>query len=151
MIYTDMTRLAMKVAYDAHAGQLDRAGVPYIYHPIHVAEQMDNEDACVIALLHDVVEDTDISLDDLKEMGFSETQLEGVRLMTHIPPEGELSEEEKLEDYLDYVRRIKDNDLAKQVKIADLNHNADPSRCITDTPSDRARYEKYKKALEILT
>ena len=151
MIYTDMTRLAMKVAYDAHAGQLDRAGVPYIYHPIHVAEQMDNEDACVIALLHDVVEDTDISLDDLKEMGFTETQLEGVRLMTHIPPEGELSEEEKLEDYLDYVRRIKDNDLAKQVKIADLNHNADPSRCITDTPSDRARYEKYKKALEILT
>ena len=151
MIYTDMTRLAMKVAYDAHAGQLDRAGVPYIYHPIHVAEQMDNEDACVVALLHDVVEDTDISLDDLKEMGFTETQLEGVRLMTHIPPEGELSEEEKLEDYLDYVRRIKDNDLAKQVKIADLNHNADPSRCITDTPSDRARYEKYKKALEILT
>ena len=150
MIYTDMTRLAMKVAYDAHAGQLDRAGVPYIYHPIHVAEQMDNEDACVVALLHDVVEDTDISLDDLKEMGFTETQLEGVRLMTHIPPEGELSEEEKLEDYLDYVRRIKDNDLAKQVKIADLNHNADPSRCITDTPSDRARYEKYKKALEIL-
>ncbi len=150
MIYTDMTRLAMKVAYEAHAGQLDRAGVPYIYHPIHLAEQMDTEDACVIALLHDVVEDSDITLDDLRTMGFTEIQLEGVRLMTHIPPEGELSDEEKEEDYLDYVRSIKENDLARQVKIADLMHNADPDRRTTDTPQDRLRYEKYKKALEIL-
>ena len=62
MIYTDMTKLAMRVAYKAHDGQVDRTGVPYIYHPIHLAEQMDSEDACVVALLHDVVEDSDMTL-----------------------------------------------------------------------------------------
>ncbi len=150
MIYTDMTKLAMKVAYKAHDGQVDRTGVPYIYHPIHLAEQMDSEDACVVALLHDVVEDSDITLEDLREMGFSEAQLEGVRLMTHIPPSEDMTESEKLEDYLDYVRRIKSNALARQVKLADLRHNSDPGRQLEDTEINKKRLEKYKKALEIL-
>lgn len=150
MIYTDMTKLAMRVAYKAHDGQADRTGVPYIYHPIHLAEQMDSEDACVVALLHDVVEDSDITLEDLREMGFSEVQLEGVRLMTHIPPSEDMTESEKLEDYLDYVRRIKSNALARQVKLADLRHNSDPGRQLEDTEINKKRLEKYKKALEIL-
>ena len=150
MIYTDMTKLAMRVAYKAHDGQVDRTGVPYIYHPIHLAEQMDSEDACVVALLHDVVEDPDITLEDLREMGFSEAQLEGVRLMTHIPPSEDMTESEKLEDYLDYVRRIKSNALARQVKLADLRHNSDPGRQLEDTEINKKRLEKYKKALEIL-
>ncbi|MBO5609407.1 MAG: GTP pyrophosphokinase [Eubacterium sp.] len=150
MIYTDMTKLAMRVAYKAHDGQVDRTGVPYIYHPIHLAEQMDSEDACVVALLHDVVEDSDITLEDLREMGFSEAQLEGVRLMTHIPPSEDMTESEKLEDYLDYVRRIKSNALARQVKLADLRHNSDPGRQLEDTEINKKRLEKYKKALEIL-
>ena len=150
MIYTDMTKLAMRIAYKAHDGQVDRTGVPYIYHPIHLAEQMDSEDACVVALLHDVVEDSDITLEDLREMGFSEAQLEGVRLMTHIPPSEDMTESEKLEDYLDYVRRIKSNALARQVKLADLRHNSDPGRQLEDTEINKKRLEKYKKALEIL-
>ena len=150
MIYTDMTKLAMRVAYKAHDGQVDRTGVPYIYHPIHLAEQMDSEDACVVALLHDVVEDSDITLEDLREMGFSEAQLEGVRLMTHIPPSEDMTESEKLEDYLDYVRRIKTNAPARQVKHADLTHNSAPGRQLEDTEINKKRLEKYKKALEIL-
>ena len=151
MIYTDKTKLAMRVAYKAHDGQVDRTGVPYIFHPLHLAEQMDTEDACVVALRHDVIEDSEITLEDLRDMGFSEVQLEGVRLMTHIPPSEELTESEKLEEYLDYVRRIKPNELAKQVKLADLKHNSDPGRQLEDTEINRIRLEKYKKALEILT
>ena len=71
--------------------------------------------------------------------------------MTHIPPSEELTESEKLEEYLDYVRRIKPNELAKQVKLADLKHNSDPGRQLEDTEINRIRLEKYKKALEILT
>ena len=65
MVNTELTRKAMKIAYDAHHGQFDRSGVPYIFHPIHVAEEMDTEIECVVALLHDVVEDTDITFSDL--------------------------------------------------------------------------------------
>ena len=70
MIYTEMTRKAMKLAYDAHQGQTDKSGVPYIFHPIHLAEQMQEEDTAVCALLHDVVEDTPYTLADLADMGF---------------------------------------------------------------------------------
>ena len=65
MIYTPMTMTAMRIAYQAHLNQVDYNGVPYIYHPIHLAEQMDEEIACVVALLHDVVEDTDVTMNDL--------------------------------------------------------------------------------------
>ncbi len=68
MIYTEMTIKAVKIAYDAHLGQLDYNGVPYIFHPYHLAEQMDDEISCTVALLHDVVEDTSITLDDLEQL-----------------------------------------------------------------------------------
>ncbi|MGN0389569.1 MAG: HD domain-containing protein, partial [Wujia sp.] len=67
MVYTDMTIQAMKVAYAAHEGQTDRSGVPYIFHPIHLAEQMDDELSCTVALLHDVVEDTGTTLEMLQK------------------------------------------------------------------------------------
>ena len=67
MVYTELTNKAMKIAYDAHHGQFDKGGIPYIYHPIHLAEQMDDEVECVCALLHDVVEDTDITFEDLEK------------------------------------------------------------------------------------
>ncbi len=140
MIYTDLTRKAIKIAFEAHDGQFDRSGLPYILHPVHVAEQMKTEDACVVALLHDVIEDTDITFEDLEKEGFSDTQVEGVRLMTHRPEV----------DYLEYVRRLKPNSIAREVKIADLNHNLDPARLPEVTPKDLARFEKYKMALKIL-
>lgn len=141
MIYTNLTRKAIMVAYKAHEGQMDRAGLPYILHPIHVAEQMKDEDTCVVALLHDVIEDTDITLEDLREYGFTEAQLEGVRIMTH---------EEGVE-YFDYIRTVKTNPLALAVKLEDLKHNSDETRIIDMTDKDIKRLEKYKKALKILT
>lgn len=150
MVYTDLTRLAMKIAYKAHEGQTDRQGVPYIYHPVHVAEQMDTEDECVVALLHDVVEDSDVTFEDLKDYGFTEKQIEAVRLLTHIPIEGLVSKEDRDKDYFEYVSRIKPNPLARKVKLADLDHNSDRSRLIKITEKDEERYIKYEKAKEIL-
>jgi len=82
MIYTEMTIKAMKIAYEAHLGQLDYNGVPYIFHPYHLAEQMDDEISCTVALLHDVVEDTSITLDDLEQM-FPKQVVEIIMLLTH--------------------------------------------------------------------
>jgi (p)ppGpp synthase/HD superfamily hydrolase len=119
---------------------MDHSGYPYILHPIHLAEQMENEDTCVVAMLHDVVEDTEVSLADLQAAGFTEPQLEAVRLLTH----------EKGVPYMDYVRNLKDNEIARTVKLADLRHNSDLSRLDIVTEKDRKRYEKYQQAMEIL-
>jgi (p)ppGpp synthase/HD superfamily hydrolase len=139
MINTKLTRKAMKIAYEAHHGQLDRAGVPYIYHPIHLAEQMDSEISCIVALLHDVVEDTDITFADL-EKEFPKEAIEALKLLTH-----DLNVE-----YMDYVREIKKNPIAKKVKKADLIHNSDETRLNCISEKDRQRKEKYCKALNIL-
>lgn len=140
MIYTKNTRKAMKIAYDAHHGQLDKSGVPYICHPIHLAEQMKTEEECIVALLHDVVEDTDITFEQL-EKEFSANVIQAVRLLTH----------DKAVDYMDYVRKIKDNPIAKNVKLADLHHNSDVTRLDEMSEKDKLRNEKYNEAMRILT
>ena len=142
MIYTDLTRLAMKIAYNKHHNQLDKAGIPYIYHPIHIAEQMHSEETTCVALLHDVIEDTDTTIDDLRSAHFPESVLSALELMTHtseVP-------------YLEYVQRIKTNPIARAVKIADLKHNSDLTR-FSEEPNEKAlrRIEKYSKALAILS
>ena len=142
MIYTHLTNKAMRIAYQAHHGQLDYNGIPYIFHPIHLAEQMDDEISCCVALLHDVVEDTDITLEDLAQK-FPEEVIEALKLLTH----------EDGTDYFDYVRAIRENPIAKKVKLADLNHNSDQSRCIGSGLSEvqLARWkQKYQRAREIL-
>ncbi len=144
MIYTDLTNKAMRIAYDAHHGQLDCNGVPYIFHPFHVAEQMTDEISVCVALLHDVVEDTPLTIDDLSRK-FPQEVVQAIILLTH----------NKSDDYFDYLRRIKLNPYARSVKIADVLHNSDLSR-ITDpfavSEEKRNRWkEKYAKALEILT
>ena len=117
MIYTPLTMKAMKIAYDAHHGQVDKAGVPYIFHPLHLAETMDDEISCCAALLHDTVEDTDVTLEQLAAE-FPAEVVEAVRLLTHAPGT----------DYYDYVRAIRENPIAMKVKFADLDHNSDQSR-----------------------
>ena len=139
MINTKLTREAMKIAYDAHKGQVDIVGVPYIYHPIHLAEQMNTETDCIVALLHDVVEDTDITLEQLAQE-FSNEVIEALRLLTH----------DKTIDYMEYIKEIKNNPIARKVKIEDLKHNMDESRLDEITPKDRERKEKYKKAFAFL-
>ena len=118
MIYTALTKKALRISFDAHKNQLDKSGMPYVYHPFHIADQLKDEYSTCVALLHDVVEDTDITLDELKSNGFPDEVIEALLLMTHsddVP-------------YLDYIRNLKDNPIARKVKSADLAHNSDLSR-----------------------
>ena len=140
MIYTALTKKALRISFDAHKNQLDKSGMPYVYHPFHVAEQMKDEYSTCVALLHDVVEDTDITLDELKSNEFPDDVIEALSLMTHsddVP-------------YLDYIRNLKDNPIARKVKSADLAHNSDLSRL--DVVDEKAveRVNKYKQAILIL-
>ncbi len=140
MIYTELTKKAMKLCFDKHKGQSDRCGMPYPFHPFHVAESMTDEPSVCVALLHDIVEDTDVTFEDLKTMGFPDEVVAAVALMTH----------DKSVPYLDYVRKIRENDLARRVKIADLTHNLDLTRLDRITEKDLKRAEKYRSALAIL-
>jgi (p)ppGpp synthase/HD superfamily hydrolase len=140
MIYTEKTKRAMQIAFDAHMRQVDKAGVPYIFHPIHVAEQMETEEECIVALLHDVVEDTNITFEDL-DKEFSSVVIEALKLMTH----------DKSVPYSDYVKRIKNNPIARKVKLADLNHNSDETRICNLSSEDIERIKKYHSAIMILS
>ena len=83
MIYTPMTKKAIKVMFEAHKNQVDKNGMPYVFHPFHLAEQMTDEASTVVALLHDVIEDTDCTLEDLKNMGFSNEVCDALSFLTH--------------------------------------------------------------------
>ena len=140
MIYTEQTKKALKLCFQAHKDQVDKSGMPYVFHPFHLAEQMDTEDAVTVALLHDVVEDTAYTLEDLREMGFPERVLEALALLTHGPGV----------PYMDYVREIGKNSLAARVKRADLAHNSDLSRLDRADENALARVEKYRRAAALL-
>ena len=141
MIYTEKTKKALKLCFEAHKNQLDKSGMPYVFHPFHLAEQMETEETVVAALLHDVMEDTDYTAEDLKEMGFDGDILEALLLLTH----------QDGVDYMDYVKKIKSNPIARAVKLADLTHNSDLTRLDTVDQKALERKEKYKKAIEFLT
>ncbi len=142
MLYTELTKKALKIAYEAHKNQIDKSGLPYIYHPFHLAEQMETEDEICVALLHDVAEDTDITLEQLEEIGFNQEIIYALSLLTH---------DEKM-PYMDYVKRIKIcSDLAKKVKLADIMHNSDLSRLDSVSEKDKARVEKYNEAILMLS
>lgn len=131
---------AMAIAMDAHDGQVDKAGKAYILHPLRVASRQATDDGIIVGLLHDVVEDSDYTLDDLRDAGFSDAVIEAVQLLTH----------ERGVDYFDYVRALKGNDLARSVKIQDLLHNADLSRLRIVTNEDKKRAQRYINSLAIL-
>jgi len=140
MIYTHLTNEAMKLAYKAHHGQVDKGGIPYIFHPYHLAEQMPDEYTTCVALLHDVVEDTSVTLEALSAI-FPEEVVEAVRVMTH----------KKGEPYLDYVRRVRENPIARIVKLADLRHNSDQTRLENADERTLSYFrEKYQKAFQVL-
>ncbi len=133
--------LALKIATDAHKGQVDKAGVEYINHPLKVASLVYNENEKIVALLHDTIEDTYITEQHLIDYGFSNEIIEAVKVLTH----------SKDVPYMDYIQKIKGNKLARKVKIADLTHNSDLTRLKNITEKDRKRCEKYKKALMYLS
>lgn len=129
------------IAGKAHEGQLDKAGMPYISHCQAVARQMETDEEKAVAWLHDVLEDTDWTLDDLKATGeFTENVLKAVKAMTHrqeVP-------------YMDYVDDLKHDPIARRVKIADIKHNMDVSRLKDITEQDITRLHQYLDALASL-
>lgn len=137
MIYTELTKKAMKLAFEAYKNQVDKSGIPYIFHPVHLAEQMESEETVIVALLHDVVEDTEYTLQEIAGMGFPQTVLEALALLTH----------DEAVPYMDYVMQLKENPIARTVKLADLRHNSDLTRLDTVDEKALARVEKYKKAI----
>ena len=141
MLYTELTKKALRLCFDAHKDQVDKTGLPYVFHPFHVAEQMTDEISTVCALLHDVMEDTDCTPEDLRTMGFPQEVIEILLLLTHDPSV----------PYMDYVKKIGTNPVAKQVKLADLKHNSDLSRMDTVDEYPLERNEKYKEALRLLS
>ena len=142
MIYTEQTKKALKLCFEAHKEQVDKSGMPYVFHPFHLAEQMKDEVTCTVALLHDVVEDTDYTLEDLRAMGFEAAVIDALTLLTHDPKE----------PYMDYVARIKENPVAKAVKLADLKHNSDRTRLVPHEVNEWviAREKKYRAAMRLL-
>ena len=137
-------RKAFEIAKAAHKNQVDKSGVEYIYHPMTLAFNFGkNISAMIIALLHDVVEDSCVTFEELqKKIPLTDDELQALKLLTR---------DEKI-SYLDYVEKIKHNKLAAQVKIADLKHNSDLSRIDKNflTEKDFKRVEKYQAALKIL-
>ena len=140
MIYTEKTKRAIRLMFEAHKNQTDKAGLPYVFHPFHLAEQMTDEKTTVAALLHDVVEDTDTTLDDLRKMDFGDDVIAALTLLTH---------DERV-PYMDYVAEIKKNPIARAVKLADLRHNSDLTRLDVVDEKALKRVEKYKKAIALL-
>ncbi len=141
MFYSEKVKKAALIAYNAHKDQSDKGGYPYIMHPIHIAEQMETEDETIAALLHDVIEDTDIGFDYLKKEDFSDTVINCLKILTKDPNE----------DYMDYIRKIKKTGgIALKIKKADMAHNMIAERISKKIQSDESRMEKYRAAFDIL-
>lgn len=131
---------AYEIAKKAHLGQIDKAGEDYIKHPEKVASFVSSDEEKSVAYLHDVIEDTELTLEDLREYGFSEEVLKAVDVIT----------KKRGQDYQTYLNSVKENKLARVVKLADLRHNSDLTRLINITEKDVERREKYQKAIDFL-
>lgn len=135
-----MTKIALKLCFEAHKNQKDKSGLPYVFHPFHLAEQMKDENTTIVALLHDIVEDTPCTIDELRNIGFDNQIIEAISIMTH----------NESVPYMEYIRQVKLNPIAKAVKLADLKHNSDLTRLDMITEKDLKRVEKYQTAISIL-
>lgn len=131
---------AIAIAANAHKGQTDKAGNSYILHPLRMMMQMKSETAMIAAVLHDVVEDTAWTLEELREKGFSNEVLEAVECLTNRTGE----------NYGEFIERVQENKIAREVKIADLEDNMNIRRIDQLKPKDLERLEKYHKYWKIL-
>ncbi|AWY38563.1 HD domain-containing protein [Pseudomonas putida] len=131
---------AIAIAAGAHAGQVDKGGSPYILHALRVMLKVDSPEERIVAVLHDVVEDCDISLDELREEGFSETVLAAIDSLTRRPDEA----------YEDFIARAAQDPIGRVVKLADLEENSDLSRIANPGWDDLERVEKYRRAMGVL-
>lgn len=131
---------AYEIAKKAHLGQVDKAGEAYIKHPEKVASFVKTDEEKAVAYLHDVIEDTELTLENLYEYDFSKEVIEAVDIIT----------KKRGEDYQSYLNSVKKNKLARAVKLADLRHNSDLTRLTKVTEKDIERKEKYQKAINFL-
>ena len=131
---------AYEIAKKAHLGQIDKAGEDYIKHPEKVASFVKTDEEKAVAYLHDVIEDTELTLENLYEYDFSKEVIEAVDIIT----------KKRGEDYQSYLNSVKKNKLARAVKLADLRHNSDLTRLAKVTEKDIKRKEKYQKAINFL-
>ena len=145
MIYTEKTRKALDMCFRAHKDQTDNAGAPYVFHVFYVADRMADEATTVTALLHDIVKEAGYTFEQVQAAGFGENILEALRLLTY-------SDENPSEEaYLQYIAALKQNPIARAVKIADLEHNCNLNRLGSDIKrTDIMRTAKYQKALALL-
>ena len=132
---------ALEIAVKAHSGQKDKVGAPYILHPFRIMMKMNSEEERIVAALHDVIEDSDVTLEDLRQAGFPKTILEAVDCLTR----------RKGEDYEAYVERASSIPLAKKIKIADLEDNMNFRRLNHLMERDEKRVLRYQKAYRFLT
>lgn len=140
MIYTENTKKAIRLMFKYQKDQIGKDNLPYVFHPWHVAESMKDEVRTIVALLHDVLEDTELTIEDIKNAGFSTEVVNALKLLTH--NEGE--------DYYEYIKRIGTNPIARDVKISDLTHNSDLTRLSEINTEDKERTKKYQKSLTYL-
>ncbi|WP_438349963.1 HD domain-containing protein [Paenibacillus sp. FA6] len=136
----DDIELAILIALKAHKGQHDKGGNPYILHPIAVMNRVETIEEKIVAVLHDVIEDTQVTFEQLREQGFSEEIIEAIHLLTR-------SEKDSYEKFIE--KTIK-NRISRNVKIADIKENMNLTRIKEPTEIDYKRLEKYRKALELL-
>lgn len=127
---------AIAIAAQAHQAQLDKAGAPYILHPLRMMLRMSSETEMTAAILHDVVEDTAWTLDQLRQAGFSAEVVQAVECLTH----------RDQETYEEFIARVRTNAIARKVKLADLEDNMDMRRLSTVTEKDTQRLHKYHRA-----
>lgn len=132
--------IAISIALKAHKGQVDKGGNPYILHPLAVMNRVETIEEKIVAVLHDVVEDTEVTIDQLRETGFSEEILEAINLLTR-------AKEDSYEEFIDKTLK---NRISRNVKIADIKENMNLSRIQDPSEQDYIRLEKYKRALERL-
>lgn len=132
---------AIVLATNKFAGKFDKGGTPYILHCLHVMRKVSHlgEDAMVVAVLHDIIEDTDVTLKDLV-VDFPEKIVSTIVTLTHLPDES----------YENYIERIALNDLARMIKLEDLKHNSDITRMKGITKKDFDRLNKYHKSYQYL-
>ena len=131
---------AIEISAKAHAGQIDKAGKPYIIHPIRVMLRMESIPEQIVAVLHDVVEDSAVTIDDLASEGFSKAILDAVDAIT----------KRHGETRMDAAKRAASNPIALTVKLADNAENMDLGRIKNPSTTDLERHEEYKKVREYL-
>lgn len=135
-----LIEIALERALSAYRGKRDKAGQAYVLHPLRLMAKMHDEISQVVSLLHDVIEDSDVTAEDLREDGFPEVVIEAVVALTR----------QAGESYMAFIERLKPNELARKVKLADIEDNLNVLRLVELSEQDLRRVQKYHKAWHIL-